>query len=103
MCFSLLVSLIQPIIVFERVLQPRFAHVDFINQPCAHKELQVLTFVYFHGELSSPGKSRQRDHIVLLVVDSSFLWCWGQWNGKRIHFAASPYMGLLASNYVSFL
>lgn len=57
----------------------------------------------FSLELSSPGESRQRDHIVLLVVDSSFLWCWGQRNGKRIRFPASPYMGLLASNNVSFL
>lgn len=41
-------------------------------------------FFFFPWELSSPGENRQRDSIVHLVVSSSFLWCWGQRNGKRM-------------------
>lgn len=64
---------VSPIIVFERDLQPRFSHVGFINQPRAFRELQVLTFVYFHWSFQVQARAgREITSCFLLLIVASF-------------------------------
>lgn len=81
--------------------------MDFLNQSCAFRGLQLLTLlIYFDEHLQIQEKTEIT--FCLLLNDSSLMAVgvgWGRESNemvKLIHFPALPYMGLLALKKMSF-